>query len=82
MQRNAEGSMCKVTAFWDGQIHKMRMELLLPSQNRRYAESWRYMDGGMMVCFAGYSSGAAYAERLIFYACSMKLPKLPVISFT
>ena len=54
-QRNAEGTPCKVTAFWDGPVHKSRMEPLDASQGRK-AESWRFMESGMMVrCLAKLS---------------------------
>ena len=47
LQRNAMGLLCKVSSFWDGAIHKSRFE---PADSLKPClESWRYMDGGMMV---------------------------------
>ena len=48
LQRNAMGHLCKVSSFWDGAIHKSQFEPADPSLTPRL-ESWRYMDGGMMV---------------------------------
>ncbi len=48
-QRSAEGKLCKTTAFWDGKIHKSRMEPVEGSRQGRRTESWRFMDSGMMV---------------------------------
>ena len=48
MQRTPEGAPCKVSAFWEGAIHKARFEPLDAAQGRR-AESWRYMEAGLMV---------------------------------
>ena len=48
MQRNAVGVLCKASSFWDGSIHKSRLEPVDPSSGPSL-ESWRYMDGGMMV---------------------------------
>ena len=42
------GVLCKVSSFWDGAIHKSQFEPVDPSLKPRL-ESWRYMDGGMMV---------------------------------
>ena len=42
------GVLCKVSSFWDGAIHKSQFEPADPSLKPRL-ESWRYMDGGMMV---------------------------------
>lgn len=49
-QRNAEGTLCKTSAFWDGKIHKSRMEPLEGTPPGRRTESWRFMESGMMVC--------------------------------
>ena len=48
LQGNAMGLLCKVSSFWDGAIHKSQFEPADPSLKPRL-ESWRYMDGGMMV---------------------------------
>ena len=48
MQRNAVGVLCKASSFWDGCIHKSRLDPVDPSSGP-CLESWRYMDGGMMV---------------------------------
>lgn len=42
------GILCKTSCFWDGSIHKSRLEPADPSSGPTL-ESWRYMDGGMMV---------------------------------
>ena len=45
LQRDAEGNGVKSTAWWDGEVHKSRME----GGKHGSIESWRYMDGGLMV---------------------------------
>lgn len=42
------GVFCKTTSFWDGAIHKSKLEPV-DSAAGPCLESWRYMDGGMMV---------------------------------
>ena len=42
------GVFCKTTSFWDGAIHKAKLEPVDPAAGP-CLESWRYMDGGMMV---------------------------------
>ncbi len=49
VQRNAEGTVCKTSAFWDGKIHKSRMEPIEGTLPGRRTESWRFMESGMMV---------------------------------
>ncbi|KAK9819583.1 hypothetical protein WJX72_000010 [[Myrmecia] bisecta] len=44
-QADAEGIMCKTTSWWDGDVHKSRLE----GASHGATESWRYMEGGLMV---------------------------------
>ena len=45
LQRNALGESVKVTAAWEGAVHKASM---LGSAKGRHT-TWRYMDAGLMV---------------------------------
>ena len=45
VQRNALGEAVKVTAAWDGAVHKATM---VGSARGRHT-TWRYMDAGLMV---------------------------------
>ncbi len=80
MQRSPEGAPCKVSAFWDGAIHKARFEPLDAASGGRRAESWRYMEAGLMVR-APYHGSLSFelfiTDGIFNYAARGQEPGMP-----
>ncbi|CAL5222723.1 g5127 [Coccomyxa viridis] len=75
-QRNAVGAFCKTSSFWDGSIHKSRLEPVDPSSGPSL-ESWRYMDGGMMVVRSSLRREKGREVVMFWYLESIKIPEKP-----
>ncbi|CAK0783750.1 hypothetical protein CVIRNUC_006949 [Coccomyxa viridis] len=75
-QRNAMGLLCKVSSFWDGAIHKSQFEPADPSLKPRL-ESWRYMDGGMMVVRSALRLEKGREVVMFWYLESIEVPEKP-----
>ncbi|EIE25023.1 hypothetical protein COCSUDRAFT_61272 [Coccomyxa subellipsoidea C-169] len=76
-QRSAEGRLCKTTAFWDGKIHKSRMEPVEGSPQGRRTESWRFMDSGMMVVRSALQTEKGKDVVMFWYLEAIEMPERP-----
>ncbi|BDA41262.1 hypothetical protein COCOBI_02-0420 [Coccomyxa sp. Obi] len=76
-QRNAEGTLCKTSAFWDGKIHKSRMEPVEGTLPGRRTESWRFMESGMMVVRSAAINEKGKEVVMFWYLEAIEMPERP-----
>jgi len=70
-QRDAEGQTVKTSSWWDGAVHKTRME----GGRRGAVESWRSVDAGLMVVKTTLMPpGPGKEVSVLFYLEEMSVP--------
>lgn len=63
VQRNAEGTLCKTTSWWEGSVFRSRME----GSELGVLESWRFMRGNSMAVRTALRTARGGPEAVMFW---------------
>lgn len=63
VQRNAEGTMCKTSSWWEGRVLRSRME----GSELGVVESWRYLHGASMAVRTALRPARGGPEAVVFW---------------
>lgn len=70
MQKDAEGRTVKIKAWWEGSIHKSKIE----GGRHGTMETWRYMEGGLMMVRTILLNKANPPVSVLWYLEAMQVP--------